>query len=113
MARRAGLHGGRGLLEADAAQDAGADASLQPQRRHQPARRPAVPHVPRRRYAQVAHHRHQHPRPDDPLARHRRGRADALLPARAQGSRPRPLCQHPLPAFTGFYWLLLGFTRFY
>ena len=81
-----GVYGWGRVLETDAAEDAGADAALQPQRGHLPARRAAVPAVPRRRHAQVAHHRRQHPRSDDPDARHRRRRADALLPARIEGT---------------------------
>ena len=84
----AGLHGGRGVFEIDAAENARPDADVQPERGHLPARRPAVSHVPRRRHAKVTHHRCSHSRPNDPLTSHGRRWTDALLPARTQGQLP-------------------------
>lgn len=56
-----GVHGGRGVRQAVQAEEAHADAVVQQERGDLPAGRYPVSDVPRRRYAQVAHHRGARP----------------------------------------------------
>lgn len=57
------VHGGSGVRQAIAAQEAHADSALQQTRRHLSARRRADSHVPSRRHAQESHHRGARARP--------------------------------------------------
>ncbi|XP_046987538.1 uncharacterized protein LOC124589717 isoform X1 [Schistocerca americana] len=84
-----GVHGGHRVRQAVAAQEADADAAVQPARRHLPAGRLPLPHVPRRRHAQVAHCRGARARPDHPQEGDEGGRAAAVLPAGAARGRRR------------------------
>lgn len=57
-----GVHGGGGVREAVQAQEADPDPTVQQTRGHLSAGRRAVPHVPRGRHEEVAHHRGPRPR---------------------------------------------------